>query len=157
MTPANTATTDQFQPSVAAGPGGAVAVAFYDRRALCPNAHLSILPVHRGAREYLYRHLAAGLQGLRYRARCPSGITSACPRFTWYFDQPQYTVGGLTQYPCAAHTRSVPGRSGFIGDYFGLAVSAHNSTRSASARTTHPRRASGPVYYERCKSQIRRS
>ena len=28
--------TDQFQPSVAAGPGGAVAVAFYDRRRACP-------------------------------------------------------------------------------------------------------------------------
>src|SRR3954464_8727521 len=32
---ANSATTDQFQPSVAAGPAGAVAVAFYDRRAAC--------------------------------------------------------------------------------------------------------------------------
>ena len=32
----NSATTDQFQPSVAAGPGGAVAVAFYDRRASVP-------------------------------------------------------------------------------------------------------------------------
>src|SRR3954464_3876993 len=32
---ADSATTDQFQPSVAAGPGGAVAVAFYDRRAAC--------------------------------------------------------------------------------------------------------------------------
>src|SRR5437870_8778513 len=29
------ASTDQFQPSVAAGSGGAVAVAFYDRRATC--------------------------------------------------------------------------------------------------------------------------
>jgi len=29
--------TDQFQPSIAAGPGGAVAVAFYDRRAKCPS------------------------------------------------------------------------------------------------------------------------
>src|SRR5260370_11348827 len=27
---------DHFQPAVAAGPGGAVAVAFYDRRASCP-------------------------------------------------------------------------------------------------------------------------
>jgi hypothetical protein len=33
----NSATTDQFQPSIAAGPGGAVAVAFYDRRATCPD------------------------------------------------------------------------------------------------------------------------
>ncbi len=29
--------TDQFQPSVAAGPDGAVAVAFYDRRSACPS------------------------------------------------------------------------------------------------------------------------
>ena len=44
----NSASTDQFQPSVAAGPGGAVAVAFYDRRADCPTDP-SILPAHVGA------------------------------------------------------------------------------------------------------------
>jgi len=38
-----TADLDQFQPSVAAGPGGAVAVAFYDRRAACPT-DASVLP-----------------------------------------------------------------------------------------------------------------
>src|SRR4051794_31648285 len=43
----NATTTDQFQPSVAAGPRGAVAVAFYDRRADCPDDP-SILPEHRG-------------------------------------------------------------------------------------------------------------
>src|SRR4051794_38740532 len=43
----NATTTDQFQPSVAAGPRGAVAVAFYDRRAACPDDP-SILPEHRG-------------------------------------------------------------------------------------------------------------
>src|SRR5438105_1359500 len=44
---ANTAATDQFQPSVAAGPGGAVAIAFYDRRAACPS-DASIIAAHRG-------------------------------------------------------------------------------------------------------------
>src|SRR5437870_11680579 len=36
---ADTATlpTDQFQPTVAAGPAGAVAVAFYGRRKACPS------------------------------------------------------------------------------------------------------------------------
>src|ERR671936_1795126 len=34
--------TDQFQPSVAAGPGGAVAIEFLDRRQACPN-HPSVL------------------------------------------------------------------------------------------------------------------
>ena len=41
------APTDQFQPSVAAGPNGAVAVAFYDRRAACPNDP-SVLPADVG-------------------------------------------------------------------------------------------------------------
>ena len=41
------APTDQFQPSVAAGPGGAVAVAFYDRRKACPNDP-SVLPADVG-------------------------------------------------------------------------------------------------------------
>ena len=44
---ANTASTDQFQPSVAAGPAGAVAVAFYDRRAPCPS-DASIIADHVG-------------------------------------------------------------------------------------------------------------
>jgi hypothetical protein len=33
---ANPERSDQFQPSVAAGPSGAVAIAFYDRRQSCP-------------------------------------------------------------------------------------------------------------------------
>ncbi|MDR0346640.1 MAG: glycoside hydrolase, partial [Nocardiopsaceae bacterium] len=39
--------TDQFQPEVAAGPNGAVAVAFYDRRASCPSDP-SVLPADVG-------------------------------------------------------------------------------------------------------------
>ncbi len=39
--------TDQFQPSIAAGPGGAVAVAFYDRRQACPK-DATILAADRG-------------------------------------------------------------------------------------------------------------
>ena len=41
--------TDQFQPSVAAGPAGAVAVAFYDRRLPCPR-DLSVLRGSAGPR-----------------------------------------------------------------------------------------------------------
>ena len=55
--------TDQFQPSVAAGPNGAVAVAFYDRRLPCPSDP-SILPADVGQDELLHRRLAAGIQGL---------------------------------------------------------------------------------------------
>jgi hypothetical protein len=39
--------TDQFQSSVAAGPNGAVAIAFYDRRLPCPT-DASILPADQG-------------------------------------------------------------------------------------------------------------
>ena len=48
--------TDQFQPLVAAGPAGAVAVAFYDRRLPCPR-DLNVLrgsAVVRGGRGLLY-------------------------------------------------------------------------------------------------------
>src|SRR5438105_11123118 len=45
---AGTTATDQFQPSVAAGPGGAVAIAFYDRRAACPSGDPAILTSHWG-------------------------------------------------------------------------------------------------------------
>src|ERR671931_2333836 len=41
------APTDQFQPTVAAGPGGAVAIEFYDRRAACPRDP-SVLPADVG-------------------------------------------------------------------------------------------------------------
>src|SRR5260370_21861671 len=39
----NSNPADEFQPQIAAGPNGAVAVAFYDRRASCPNDP-SVLP-----------------------------------------------------------------------------------------------------------------
>src|SRR5712692_1293480 len=43
--------TDQFQPTVAAGTGGAVAVAFYDRRQACPN-DASVLPADVGRKNF---------------------------------------------------------------------------------------------------------
>src|SRR6266436_2628192 len=43
--------TDQFQPSVAAGPRGAVAIAFYDRRLPCPNDP-SVLPADVGKKDF---------------------------------------------------------------------------------------------------------
>ena len=117
---------DQFQPSVAAGPDGAVAVAFYDRRADCPNDP-SILPAHRGAKNtcidvslqaYKDSGAATGAQPVAGNARVS--------RYSWDPDQPQQKVGGLSQYPCAAHIDPCPAGSGFIGDYFGLAISARN-------------------------------
>jgi hypothetical protein len=73
-------------------------------------------------------------------------------QFTWDPDQPQQTVGGLTQYPCAAHTDPCPAGGGFIGDYFGLAISARNLYTFAVS-THYPSRTvraddGGPVYYQ---------
>jgi hypothetical protein len=100
--------TDQFQPSVAAGPDGAVAIAFYDRRAPCPNDK-SILPADVGRTNF-----------------CIDVSLQAC-----------------TDANCSV--------SSFIGDYFGLAISAGNvyglfvSTHYPSDTTADE---GGPVYYQ---------
>jgi hypothetical protein len=116
----NSATTDQFQPSVAAGPGGAVAVAFYDRRAACPNDG-TILPADRGRTNFCidvslqaYKDTGAGA--------VPSGDNARVSRDTWDPEQPGQTIGGIDQMACASHNDPCLIRS-FIGDYFGLAIS----------------------------------
>ena len=146
------ASTDQFQPSVAAGPGGAVAVAFYDRRAACPSDP-SILPDHQGdantcidvsLQPYKDTGTAAGAT--------PVGGNVRVSEFTWDPDQPGQKVGGLSQYPCAGHRDPCPVGRGFIGDYFGLAISNGNiytlavSTHYPS--TTVSADGGGAVYYQ---------
>jgi hypothetical protein len=146
----NSGATDQFQPSVAAGPDGAVAVAFYDRRAACPDDP-SILPAHRGDANtcidvslQAYKDSGAGA--------VPVGGNVRVSQFSWDPDQPQQKVGGLTQYPCAGHTDPCPQGRGFIGDYFGLAISRGNiytfgvSTHYPSSTVTADD--GGPVYYQ---------
>ncbi len=145
----NALTTDQFQPSVAAGPQGAVAIAFYDRRATCPNDP-SILPEHRGAANtcidislQAYKDHGAGA--------VPVGGNVRVSQFTWDPDQPQQKVGGITQYPCAAHTDPCPVGRGFIGDYFGLAISSGAIyTFGVSTHYPSPTKADGGglVYYQ---------
>jgi len=71
---ANNAGTDQFQPSVAAGPGGAVAVAFYDRRADCPT-DAAILPEHRGDANTC---IDVSLQAYKDTARGPFPSARTC-------------------------------------------------------------------------------
>jgi hypothetical protein len=148
----NSATTDQFQPSVAAGPGGAVAVAFYDRRAACP-VDGSILPAHRGDTNTC---IDISLQAYKDHGgaagAAPAGDNVRVSTFTWDPDQPQQNVAGLTQYPCAGHTAPCPHGRGFIGDYFGLAISSANiytfgvSTHYPSSTVTADD--GGPVYYQ---------
>jgi hypothetical protein len=141
--------TDQFQPSVAAGPNGAVAVAFYDRRLPCPSDP-SVLPADLGRTNFCidtslqaYKDTGAGATAIGGNVRMS--------QFTWDPEQPAQHVDGLSQYPCAAHRDPCPNGGGFIGDYFGLAISAGNiygffvSTHYPSSVTADE---GGPVYYQ---------
>ena len=57
------------------------------------------------------------------QVRRRSAGTSASPSSPGIPDQSQQKVGGITQYACAGHTDPCPQGRGFIGDYFGLAIS----------------------------------
>jgi hypothetical protein len=114
---------DQFQPSVASGPNGAVAVAFYDRRQACPSDP-SIGPADVGRTNFCvdvtlqaYKDSGSGAVPVLGNAR----IT----QFTFDPEQPLQTIDGLDQMACAAHVNPCTTRS-FLGDYFGLAVSTSN-------------------------------
>jgi hypothetical protein len=149
---ANTATTDQFQPSVAAGPGGAVAVAFYDRRAVCPS-DASIIPSHVGdANTCIDVSLQPYKDSGTAAGAVPVGGNVRVSQFAWDPDQPAQKVGGLSQYPCAGHNDPCPTGRGFIGDYFGLAISNGNIyTLAVSTHYPGPgvtADGGGPVYYQ---------
>jgi hypothetical protein len=138
--------TDQFQPSVAAGPNGAVAVAFYDRRLACPNDQ-SILPADRGRTNFC---INTSLQAYKDSGSgaVPVGSNVRISQYTWDPQQPGQIVGGLPQLPLADADPSVS----FIGDYFGLAISNGNiytlgvSTHYPS--TTVRADDGGKVYYQ---------
>jgi hypothetical protein len=148
---ANPAATDQFQPQVAAGPNGAVAVNFYDRRAPCPvdTNDESILPGHHGRTNFCidvslqaYKDTGAGA--------VPVGGNVRVSSFTWDPEQPGQTIGGIDQMACAAHQDPCTTRA-FIGDYFGLAISNQN-VYSLAVSTHYPSGVTadggGPVYYQ---------
>jgi hypothetical protein len=79
------------------------------------------------------------------------GANVRASQATWDPDQPGQKVGGLGQYPCAGHTDPCPVGRGFIGDYFGLAISGGNvyalsvSTHTPSAVVADD---GSPVYYQ---------
>lgn len=140
--------TDQFQPTVAAGPNGAVAIAFYDRRALCPS-DASVLPADVGRANFCidvtlqaYKDTGAGAQPVLANTR----IT----KFTWDPMNPAQHVDGIGQMACASHRDPCTVRA-FIGDYFGLAISAGN-IYALFVSTHYPSSAiadeGGPVYYQ---------
>ncbi|HEV8656329.1 MAG TPA: sialidase family protein [Candidatus Limnocylindria bacterium] len=140
--------TDQFQPSIAAGPNGAVAIAFYDRRAACPNDK-SVLAADVGRRNFCidvtlqaYKDTGAGAQPVLANTR----IT----KYTWDPMNPAQHVDGIGQMACAAHRDPCTQRA-FIGDYFGLAISGGN-IYALFVSTHYPSSVSadegGPVYYQ---------
>jgi hypothetical protein len=141
--------TDQFQPQVAAGPGGAVAINFYDRRRACPTDP-SILPANAGRTNLC---IDVSLQAFKDSGSgaAPVGSNARISEFAWDPEQPGQKVGGLSQYPCAAHTDPCPNGGGFIGDYFGLAISDGN-VYSLFVSTHYPSDViadgGGPVYYQ---------
>jgi hypothetical protein len=145
---ANPTASDQFQPQVAAGPGGAVAVNFYDRRAACP-ADASVRPQEVGRQNFC---IDVSLQAFRDSGAgaVPVGGNVRASQFTWDPEQPDQTIGGVDQMACANHEDPCTSRA-FIGDYFGLAISNQNvytlgvSTHYPSSVTAD---GGGPVYYQ---------
>jgi hypothetical protein len=134
---------------VAAGPNGAVAVAFYDRRLACPANDPSVLPADIGKTNFC---IDTSLQAYKDSGTAAGAVAVGgnvrISQYTWDPQQPGQTVGGLTQLPCADANCNV----GFIGDYFGLAISADNiyglfvSTHYAATGVTAD--GGGPVYYQ---------
>ena len=141
--------TDQFQPSVAAGPQGAVAIEFYDRRQACPNDS-SVLPADLGRTNFC---IDTTLQAYKDSGSgaVPVGSNVRVSQFTWDPEQPGQHLGGLSQYPCAGATDPCATGDGFIGDYFGLAISAGN-VYSLFVSTHYPSDVTadegGPIYYQ---------
>jgi hypothetical protein len=140
--------TDQFQPSVAAGPDGAVAIAFYDRRADCPS-DTSILAEDVGRSNFC---IDVSLQAFRDTGSgaVPVGANVRVSQFSWDPEQPGQTIGGIDQMACAAHSDPCASNA-FIGDYFGLAISNGN-VYTLSVSTHYPSTVlgdgGGPVYYQ---------
>ena len=58
-----------------------------------------------------------------------SGRNVRMSQFTWDPEQPGQQLGGLSQYPCAGAQDPCPTGRGFIGDYFGLAISDRQHLR----------------------------
>jgi hypothetical protein len=148
---AGTAATDQFQPSVAAGPGNAVAVAFYDRRAACPMDDPSISTPD-ATNTCITVTLQAYSDTGTDAGAVPVGANVNLSEFAWDPEQPLQTLGGLPQYPCAGHANPCPAGRGFIGDYFGLAISGTN-VYALSVSTHYPATDvqaddGGPIYYQ---------
>ncbi|HEY8791671.1 MAG TPA: sialidase family protein [Gaiellaceae bacterium] len=144
----NSSTTDQFQPSVAAGPNGAVAVAFYDRRATCPSGD-SVRPQDVGRSNFCIDVSVQPYKDSNSGA-VPVGPNLRASQYTWDPMEPAQHVDRIGQMACASHRDPCTTRS-FIGDYFGLAISNANIyTFSVSTHYASKVKADegGKVYYQ---------
>jgi hypothetical protein len=91
----------------------------------------------------------------------PVGKNVRVSEFTWDPEQPRQKIDGIDQYACAGHRDPCPSGTGFIGDYFGLAISANN-VYSLFVSTHYPSGVKaddgGSVYYQQqVLSTVRRS
>jgi hypothetical protein len=137
--------TDQFQPSVAAGPDGAVAVAFYDRRQPCSKGPSIVQTGKANA------CIDVSLQAYKDDGSTLSdvGSNAKITQYQWDPSEPVQKVGGIGQIACSGIDD--PCSEVFIGDYFGLAISEGNiyalfvSTHYPSSVTAD---GGGRVYYQ---------
>ena len=126
-----------------------MAVAFYDRRRACPN-NPSVLPADVGRTNLC---IDTSLQAYKDSGSGAVAVGSnvRISKYTWDPEQPGQHLGGLSQYPCAGARDPCPNGSGFIGDYFGLAISSGNiygffvSTHYPSTVTADE---GGLIYYQ---------
>ena len=145
----NRATTDQFQPSVATGLNGAMAVAFYDRRGTCPSDPSVLAGDVGAANTCIDTSLQAYKESENGLATKATSGNVRISKYPWDASNPAQHVGGIGQMACYAHRDPCPGS--FIGDYFGLAISPANiytlnvSTHYASTVGADE---GGPVYYQ---------
>ncbi len=142
------ASSDQFQPSVAAGSNGAVAVAFYDRRLACPDDK-SVAKADRGRTNFCIDTSLQAYKDSSTGHPVATGPNTRFSTYTWDPEQPQQTIGGLGQIACASHRD--PCSTTFIGDYFGLAMTG-STVYGLFVSTHYPSRVAGdgggPIYYQ---------
>jgi len=112
--------TDQFQPTVAAGPDGTLAVAFYDRRLACPVGDPNILSADQGQTNFcintsvqFFSDGPGGLQKL--------GSNIRVTQKTWDPQNPGSNSDGLP------HPGGPNSSVTFNGAYFGLALSKQDA------------------------------
>jgi hypothetical protein len=142
--------TDQFQPEVATGPNGAVAVAWYDRRASCPIGKSIVAGNAGAANTCIDVSLQPYKETTQQTYSSKVGNNVRITQYAWDPNNPAQHIGGLGQMACASH--SDPCTTAFIGDYFGLALSENNvygyfvSTHYPSSVRADE---GGPVYYQK--------